>query len=371
MIGHDPGVHGPSRAQLRRFVDVAIPVAVGIMLVLVVLGEGRREGFPWTGLGIVLALVQGVALRWRRSHPELVMAIALAGGLGMWLLAPDGLIPYAGLFALGSLAAARPPRVSLPALAALIGLSALNFFTAPVGDTLFVIVLVIAAWALGEVLRNRRVAIEEAASRAVAEEQARIARDLHDVIAHSVSVIVVQAGAAEHVFATRPDQARAALRSIEAAGRDALRELRRLLAGVRPDVDDEPHPPIGLERVDELAEPLRAAGLEVAVRREGPPLTLPPSLDLTAYRIVQEALTNTLRHARATRAEVTVRYLSDALEVDVRDNGRADGGAGDGSGFGVRGMRERAAMLGGTLEAGPATEGGYRVHARLPLEERP
>jgi signal transduction histidine kinase len=190
------------------------------------------------------------------------------------------------------------------------------------------------------------------------------------VIAHSVSVIVVQASAAEEVFDERPDQAREALRSIDRAGRDALRELRVLLSRVRPgEAGDALGPQPGLDRLDELAEPLRAAGLDVVVNREGEQSALPAGLDLSAYRIVQEALTNTLRHARATRAEVTLRYDAEALEVDVLDDGQATTTNGDaGGGHGLVGMRERAALLRGTLEAGPLPEGGYRVRAYLPLE---
>jgi signal transduction histidine kinase len=249
----------------------------------------------------------------------------------------------------------------------------MNFFTTTVDDTVFTMGLAVGAWALGEAARNRRAAIEKESQRAIAEEQARIARELHDVIAHSVSMIVVQAAAADDVFEERPDQARDALRSIERAGREALGELRRLLSGVRPGLAAEPtEPQPGLARLEELAESVRLGGLAVTVRQEGEPADLPVGLDLSAYRIVQEALTNTLRHARATRAEVTVVYGTDSLEVDVRDDGRGAAGNGDGSGgHGLVGMRERAALLGGTLEAGPHPGGGYRVHARLPLEAAP
>ena len=203
------------------------------------------------------------------------------------------------------------------------------------------------------------------------EEQARIARELHDVIAHSVSVIVVQAGAADHVFDEGPEQARAALRSIEAAARDAQRELRRLLAAVRPEADADPsHPQPGLGRLDELAAPLRAAGLRVDVAREGAARALPAGVDLSAYRIVQEALTNTLRHANATRAGVTVRYAADAVELSVLDDGR--GGAADprvtaavtASPGCASGRRCSAA----SSRRARCPGGGYRVHARLPLE---
>jgi signal transduction histidine kinase len=235
-----------------------------------------------------------------------------------------------------------------------------------------VMVFPFVAWVLGEASRR---AVAEASRRAVAEEQARIARELHDVIAHSVSVIVVQAAAADDVFDEHPEQARQALRSIEGAGREALAELRRLLAAVRPgEADGDPLRPLpGLDRLDELAASMRAAGLEVTIDRHraaGAPL--PAGVALSAYRIVQEALTNTLRHAAASHAVVTVRLVEGLVELDIRDDGRGAGpsGAGtNGAGRGIAGMRERATMLGGTLEAGALPDGeGFRVHARLPLE---
>ena len=179
------------------------------------------------------------------------------------------MIPFAGLFAVYSLAAARPFRVTLIGLVALLAVAALNFFTTTAEDSIFALTLVFGAWALGEAMRYRRVAIEEGARRAVTEEKAEIARELHDVIAHSVSVIVVQAAAADDVFDKRPDQARAALRSIERTGRDTLDELRRLLSAARPEEDDATRPQPGLDRLAELTEPLRAAGLSVDVREEG------------------------------------------------------------------------------------------------------
>jgi signal transduction histidine kinase len=376
-IGDNGPVRPAPRSRLQRIADVAVPVVVALFLASLVEDQARDQPGVIVALGILAALLQGAALWWRRTHPVAVMAIALAGGLVIHLVAPDGLFPYAGLIAIGSLAARRPLHVSLPALVLLLGLTALNYVVHPAEDVSFALAVVVVAWSLGEVMRNRMRAVAEAAQRAVADEQARIARELHDVIAHSVSVIVVQAAAADDVFDERPDQARAALRSIESAGRDALAELRRLLAPVRPatqDSGDPPQPQPGLAALDELIAPLRAAGLEVAVRREGSPgeRPLPAGVDLSAYRIVQEALTNTLRHAGARHAEVTLRSRAGMLELDVRDDGRAgsaDGaGTADGGGRGIAGMRERAAMLGGTLEAGPLPEGGFHVHARLPLE---
>ncbi len=370
-IRHDPRVRLLSRGQLYRLADIAIPWGVGGFLVLAAF---EADTVASRGLLIALAVIQGAALRWRRRRPELVTVLVLAAGLGYQILLPEVGLPIAGYFAVGSLAAARPPRVSLLGLAGLLALAAVNFFTATVEDAVFTMGLAVGAWALGEAARNRRAVIEEETRRAVSEEQARLARELHDVIAHSVSVIVVQAGAADHVFDERPDQARAALRSIEATGRDAQRELNRLLAAVRPDSGADPaHPQPGLDRLEELAAPLRAAGLRVVMRHDGPARELPAGIDLSAFRIVQEALTNTLRHARATRVEVTVRYSSDMLELEVVDDGRGDGTkSADGSsgGYGIVGMSERAAILGGTLEAGSLPGGGYRVRARLPLEPR-
>lgn len=377
----------PRRRPLRRLADIAIPLLVGLFLVALVWEEpgatlhGRMPGTPLRVLAMCAGAVQGAALWWRRSRPVAVMAVTLAGGLVTQYVAPAGLLPYAGLVALGSLAAARPPRVSLPALAALLALSSLNFLSALTEDAQFAMALPVVVWALGEAVRSRRAAIEQESRRAVTEEQARIARELHDVIAHSVSVIVVQAAAADDVFDERPDQARESLRSIETAGRSALGELRRLLAAVRPGAEQsearQPQP--GLDRLPELAAALRTTGLRVTLRRDTGPAPLAAGVELTAYRIVQEALTNTLRHADANRVEVTVRTTPDLLEVDVTDDGRAAPGAGagrvrwagEGGGFGIAGMRERAAVLGGSLEAGPLPDGGFRVRARLPVEVAP
>ena len=365
-----------TRSPLQWGVDIAVSVLVWVYPSLIVLDEpGHR--LTWVGLAALLvAPVAAAALVWRRSHPVAVLGVALVGSLLVQLAAPYGIFPVAGLVALGSLAAHRPPLVSLLGLAAVVGVTAVALPTQPDGDILFAAAVAVVVWALGEVLRNRRNAIEQEARRAVGEEQARIARELHDVIAHSMSVIVVQAAAADDVFDSRPDQARAALRSNEAAGRDALDDLRRVLAAVRPEhagpgAPGPPPPQPGLDRLGELAEPLRAAGLAVTLRQVGTADRLPAAVDLSAYRIVQEALTNTLRHAGASRADVTVRSGPDGVELDVVDDGcgpvAGTGGTG-GAGRGLVGMRERAAMVGGTLDAGPLPAGGYRVHAQLPLE---
>ena len=240
-----------------------------------------------------------------------------------------------------------------------------------------VLVVVAATWALGRLVaeRTRRAAdLEQRAGRlaraheaAVADERARIARELHDVIAHSVSVMTVQAGAARLLLDEDPERARGPLLAVEETGRQALAEMRRMLGILRG--DDEaatlaPQP--GIAEIDALVEQVRAAGLPVDLVVEGAPQTLPPGVDLAAYRVVQEALTNALKHAGAARAEVRVRYGSVTVELAVTNDGHA---ATNGrAGHGLVGMRERVALYGGRLEAGPRAGGGYAVRATLPID---
>jgi signal transduction histidine kinase len=199
----------------------------------------------------------------------------------------------------------------------------------------------------------------------VAEEQARIARELHDVVAHALSVIVVQAGAAQEVFEVDPKRAEKPIGAIDTAARLALTDLRRVLGILHDETAFEPQP--GLDRLDGLINQVRATGLQVKFEVEGPLRPLSPAVDLSAYRIIQEALTNTLKHAAAEHAHVSVRYGSE-LRLEIRDDGH---GAADGNyaGHGLTGMRERVAMLGGTVEAESPPTGGYLVTARIPLAE--
>jgi signal transduction histidine kinase len=239
-----------------------------------------------------------------------------------------------------------------------------------------------AAWLIGWTLHKRRVQAvrledraarlelerEENARAAVAEERARIARELHDVVAHSVSVMVVQAQAAQRLAeAEQTDLRRQALDSIETTGRQALVEMRRLLGVLRrTDADLSLAPQPGLDDLEGLIRQVREAGLPVELHIEGDPEPLPPGVDLSAYRIVQEALTNTLKHAGPAKARVTIRYRSDEVELEVADDG-AGTGKGGGSGQGLIGMRERVAIYGGVFESG-RQNGGYLVRARLPLD---
>ena len=210
---------------------------------------------------------------------------------------------------------------------------------------------------------------EEAEQAAVAEERRRIARELHDVIAHSITLMTVQAGAARLLLSEDPGRAREPVLSVEQTGRHALAELRRLLGMLRADereVSLAPQP--GLARLDDLLGQARGAGLPVELAVAGEPRVLPPGVELTAYRIVQEALTNARRHAGPARAHVLLRYRIKALDLEVTDDGRQAPTTGDGAGHGLVGMRERVALYDGTFEAGPRPEGGYAVRARLPLE---
>lgn len=229
--------------------------------------------------------------------------------------------------------------------------------------------------AVAELVRVRREQwarerVERAAAerRRVDEERLRIARELHDVLAHSISVINVQAGVGLALLDTDPEQARTALTTIKAASKEALGEVRQVLDTLRTPGDAPRAPAPGLDRLPELVEQAAAAGLAVEVAAEGTPRALPPGADLAAFRILQEALTNVVRHSSAHTARVGLIWQPRALELRVDDEGPATGGAAGGSGNGLVGMRERAAALGGTIEAGPRPGGGFRVVARLPLK---
>lgn len=295
-------------------------IFTGVVLAVLLIGVALFPGGPRTAVGIAVALglavVQGGSLLWARRYPERVMVLAIATGIGLEILCPHlGWFGLAGA-PLSYLARLRPPRVSFWGLGVLVLASPWKFFTGGWRDMLLVITGSALAWALGELGRSSSIRRETERRRIVGEERARIARELHDVVAHNVSVIVVQAGAAEDVFDARPERAREALGDIQVVARTALAELRTLLETLRSDdEDDATAPQPGLQQLDALADSLRAAGLRVVLRREGSGSPLPAGVDLSAYRIVQESLTNTLRHAQATRADVTVRYDREGLSL--------------------------------------------------------
>jgi signal transduction histidine kinase len=217
---------------------------------------------------------------------------------------------------------------------------------------------------------------ETAAQNAVGAERARIARELHDIVSHNVSVMVVQAGAARRVLTMQPEEAAAALHAVEDAGRETMTELRHLLGVLAPPADgtdDDLSPQPGLSRLSLLIDRVAFAGLPVDVRISGEPRPLPSSVDLTAYRVIQEALTNALKHGDGRKAEVTMRYADHHLRVEVLNSGPSvlSGGPpppADGPGRGLLGLRERVAVLGGDLDARRRLGGGFRVRAKIPLE---
>ena len=335
---------------------------------------------------IPLALVLGVPLLARRRYPLATLLVVCSSLVVQWAVGID-LFNYlatvvAGLVVIYSAGAHLAPRRSLPACAyayAAVAVSALH----GAGGLAWGLILVGGAWLGGYAIRDRRLhaaeleqlnrALEQARDEhtrtALAEERTRIARELHDVVAHAVSVMVVQAGAAEQVLPGELSPAREALLAVQQTGRQALVELRRLLGVLRAhDTQASRDPQPGLDDLDALAQQVRDAGLDVAFRVERAANSVPPGLDLAAYRIVQEALTNTLKHAHATRADVVVRIGPQTLELEVVDDGRGAGTNGNGRGHGLVGMRERALLYGGELEARSLDGRGFAVRARLPLQ---
>ncbi|MFF7440932.1 histidine kinase [Streptomyces sp. NPDC008122] len=370
-------------------------------------------GFSWVGqtprvdrpvaYGVIAALFS-LVVALRRRAPEKMLLLAVA--LGVVQLG-FGLMPFVADFAMlviiFTVAAHDGPRWA-SRLALVGGLSASTLsqirwpMAGPGSDAakvFFTIIMTVPfalAWVLGDSLRTRRAyfaQLEERASRleqereaqakvAVAAERARIARELHDVVAHNVSVMVVQADGAAYVMDSSPETAKQALETISTTGRQALAEMRRLLGILRTGEHQEageyvPQPDVG--QIEDLVEQVRGAGLTVDFAIEGSPRPLPSGVELTAYRIVQEALTNTRKHGGPdVGASVRLVYFDDGLGLLVEDDGRGapqemyeDGGA-DGRGHGLIGMRERVGMVGGTLDAGPRPGGGFRISALLPLK---
>jgi signal transduction histidine kinase len=355
-------------------------------LVLAVLGTsvlvaGAERGWRLL-VAVFLVLVQVCALRWQSRTPVAVLAVNAATGLTVWALLPAVTLTGALLAAQVSLcvvSATRPRQASVWALAAMCLPAPLAFGAGgPAGLAVYSLTVVLA-WTAGQWRRAQRARAGAETRRAVVEERARIAREVHDVVAHTLSVMVIQAGAADDVFEERPDQARQALRAIETGARSALGELRLLLQAFGPEAGaagdsgarEQRDPAPSLARLDELADTVRATGMTVRVHREGAVGGLPTVVDLAAYRIVQEALTNTLRHAvGADEVSVRVTVEGEFVKVAVVDNGRTPQGrsAAAGSGRGLVGMNERARLVGGALRAGPLPGGGFEVAARLPVE---
>lgn len=373
----------PARANA---LDAALAGALAIVAEAEVL-TGQVSG-P-RAAAVPLALLLTLPLGLRRRYPLTVTAVISAAFLLNWAAGVNMYASYwasivVGLITAYSAAAHLRPRSAALAVACLYVAVAVSALRGP-GGPLWGAILIGGAALAGFGLRDRRrhvqklaelarqleLARDENARAAVAGERTRIAHELHDVVAHSVSVMVVQAGAAEEVLGADPGKAREPLRSVQETGRQALVELRRLLGVLRTDDGEAalaPQP--GLEQVGALAEHVREAGVPVDLRVDGARDGIPAGVDLAAYRIVQEALTNVLKHAGASRAIVRVGYRPDAVELEVINDGHGPIGAGNGgtgTGQGLIGMRERASLYGGVVEARPRAEGGFAVRARLPV----
>ena len=374
------GYPGPP-PHIRRFL---LPTVVGVIQIMGTRFASFRQPdrIDLDALGIVLLAIGPVALLWRRRYPVVALGLTLASTLGYLLLDyPRGPIFLALIVAFVStvLSGHRVAAavfmvigyVSFLWLPNLIGVEKAPGLAQAVALGAWLLVLLTA----GEVARGRREqAIESArahgeeARRRASEERLQIARELHDVLAHNISLINVQAGVALHLIDERPEQARTALAAIKDASNEALSELRSVLDVLRRGYEDPPRSPtLGLARIDDLVERTQAAGLSVSKSVEGVPRPLPAEVDLAAFRIVQEALTNVTRHAGGASATVRVGFEENALTIQVEDDGRGMPATPSGGGRGIRGMGERAAALGGEVEVGPRNGGGFRVVARLPL----
>jgi len=344
--------------------------------------DGSLPGVPFRYLAPVLVVLLPAGLL--RHRPLLALGLMLVGSSVVTVATGGGDNDYLTRIwylqflvvdlMLGLVSARNPRRVSVPAagtvLVVQVAASFVNPATDPVDRATVSVLAVVVAWMVGNSVRARRRHAEELRTRAAAEaitaERLRIARELHDLVAHSIGVIAIQAGVGARVIDTQPGEARAALATIERTSRETLAGLRRTLGALRrPEgaaASLDPMP--GLADLDRLVAAAADAGVRVAVRRDGVPRPLPAEIDLAAYRIVQETLTNVVRHAGVDRCRVTVDHRPGGVRVETVDDGR--GGPIGGEGHGIVGMRERVVLLGGRFAAGPRPAGGFRVTAWLP-----
>lgn len=372
------------------WLDLIVGVLVlGAILEVAVRRDAASAPRTTLWLAIPALAILAVPVLARRHHP-------FGAAAGFWLLAAafsfvDGrlvsfpvgifLLGMAASFLLGNLRKARHAWIGLLITLGGAAIVVYNQPTHQASSFVFVPALFGISWLAGYALHTREEQAEAAEARAaqaeqeretaariaVAEERARIARELHDVVAHAVSVMVLQVGAVRHKLPPGLEEDSEALRHVEATGRTALTEMRRLLTAMRPDGDQaELSPQPGLDMVDALAEEVERAGLPVHVHIEGERRPLARAVDLSAYRIVQEGLTNALKHARASRADVTLRYERNELRIEVRDDGVGSARS-DGRGHGLVGIRERVKIYGGEMTAGAGQDGGFVLSARLPL----
>ena len=397
MLGRvTDGFADPAKAQRYRLAALLIGTAA-----FVVIGIGNALDPPEPGsvyekegaVGILLVVGQTLPLAIAFRYPMIALVVIMASFMAhtgfnhdvVWVVQFTAALSFLMAVTRGG------ERQSLLALF-LVSLGIVVSFGVfrdvdKLGNVIVQLLLFGGIWIIGNLFRTRRIRLESTelvvaeleaaqdrlAREAVQDERARIARDLHDIIGHTLNIIVVQAGAARAVFKSRPDQAIESLSSIETIARQSMSDMERMLGILRPPETEEvpfgPQP--GLGQVERLAEQFSDTGLRVDVNVAGKPHKLPMSLDLSAYRIVQEALTNVLKHAGPARARVAITYLAGKLELDIVDDGQGSSQDGNGAsgGRGLIGMRERVSLFGGQLDVGPVKEGGFRVHVSLPIEE--
>jgi signal transduction histidine kinase len=371
----------------KYWFDLLIAALAAAAMLEVIATPDSIQTTLWFGLPAIAILVLPIFARRRLPFGGPLMYFVLAAGVSLvdWQLIPDResffVIGLAVAFLLGN---QRNPWQAAVGLGAVVGSLAFIVYKIPghtTSELVFIPIDFAVAWVAGFALRERSEQAEAAEIRAtvaererdaaariaVAEERARIARELHDIVAHAVSVMVLQVGAVRHKLPDARAEDRDALQGVERAGRTALAEMRRLLGAMRPDGDEaELAPQPGLDGLDTLMEEIGRAGLPVQLHVDGERFPLPRAIDLSAYRILQEGLTNALKHARATKADVTVRYQPDELQLEVRDNG-VGSSTSDGRGHGLVGIRERVKIYGGEMAAGSANGGGFVLSTRLPL----
>jgi signal transduction histidine kinase len=380
-----------------RALDIGLAAVSAVLTTLVLLDTGIAAASDQSITGsrwwvAPLILVPSVALLWRRTHPlatiigvwvpvALQAQITGDGGEGLYLVWPA----WVSLYALAAYGTRRQLLTGLPIALVCLAVHDLNdplnwrtaegAWSAAWWDLLLFVPALVGGIVAGSrrtrTLATEKALVEAEARAAVAEERARIARELHDVVTHHVNLVVLQAMAASGLLDRDPERVREPLQVIERSGREALTEMRWLLGVLREEDGERPlAPQPGVDDVDDLVGSARSAGLSVGLAVSGTPRRLPAGLGLTVYRIVQESLTNAARHAAGSRVGVSLRYEPEAVEVAVVDDGgsRAEHGAPTG-GRGLIGMRERVAVYAGSLETGPAPNGGFAVHARLPVPQ--
>jgi len=382
------------RPSIREYWYELLFALLAVAGILQLWVDRKAPGAPTTTLWFLIPAVAvlTLALLGRRRFPFAAPAVYWLLAMGVTFV--DGvLIPYVDSLVVVGLATAfllgnqRNPRLAGLGLAVVTVCIVIVVYNIPgsvsVSSYVFISLQFVAGWVAGYAVHQHAQQAEAAEKRAlraegerevaariaVAEERARIARELHDVVAHAVSVMVLQVGAVRHKLPDALAQQRDALTSVERAGRTALAEMRRLLAAMRSDGDEVAFvPQPGLEALHTLLDQVGRAGLPARLHVDGEPFPLPRGVDLSAYRIVQEGLTNALKHAHASDADVTVRYRPDEVEIEVRDNG-AGSATTDGLGHGLVGVRERVKLYGGEMSAGRAPGGGFVLSTRLPIAE--